>query len=94
MTQVAWGASHTKNTYLQAQYRRIAAHRGKKRAIIALANTVLAIAYCLQRDETTYRDLGPDYFDRLRGDTLKHYLIRRLENLGMRVQVEPAASDV
>jgi transposase len=59
MTQVAWGASHTKNAYLQAQYRRIAAHRGKKRAMIALANTVLAIAYCLQRDETTYPILAP-----------------------------------
>jgi transposase len=94
MTQVAWGASHTRNTYLQAHYRRVAAHRGKKRAVIALASTVLAIAYCLQRDETTYRDLGPDYFDRLRGDTLKRYLVRRLENLGVHVELRPRAEAV
>ena len=57
---VCLGCFPHQNTYLQAQYRRIAVHRGKKHAIVALAHTVLAIAYCLQRDETTYRDLGPD----------------------------------
>jgi transposase len=90
MTQIAWGATHTKNTYFQAQYRRIAAHRGKKRALIAVAHSVLAIAYCLQRDQATYKDLGCDYFDRIRADSLKRYLLRRLERLGVRVQLQPA----
>ena len=54
------------------------------------ADTDLAVTYCLQRDETTNRELGADYLDRVRGDQLKHYLLKRLERLALRVQIQPA----
>jgi hypothetical protein len=65
LCQAAWAASHTKRTYLSAQYHRIAAKRGRKRAIIAVAHSILVIAYILLRRGEVYRDLGADYFERL-----------------------------
>jgi len=65
LVQVAWAASHTKNTYLSAQYHRLAGRRGKKRALVAVGHTLLVIVYHVLRDQTTYRELGADYFDRL-----------------------------
>jgi transposase len=95
LTQAAWAASHTKNTYLSAQYRRIAARRGRKRAIVALAHTILVIAYHLIKNEETYRELGGDYFDQRNPQTVAKRLIRRLEKLGYTISLEqplPAAS--
>ena len=88
--QCAWAAARTKNTYLSVQFRRLAAKRGKKRAIIAVAHSILVIAYHLQRKQCDYRDLGHDYFDRLNADGLKRYLISRLEALGHKVTIEAA----
>ena len=86
--QCAWAAARTKNTYLSAQFRRLAAKRGRKRAIIAVAHSILAIAYYLQKKRCDYRDLGSGYFDRLHADGLKRYLVRRLEALGHKVTIE------
>jgi len=86
--QCAWAAARTKNTYLSLQFRRLAAKRGKKRAIIAVAHSILIIAYCMQKNQCEYRDLGSDYFDRLNADGLKRYLVRRLEGLGHKVTIE------
>jgi transposase len=91
LVQVAWAASHTKGTYLAAQYRRLAGRRGKKRALVALGHTILVIIYHLLKDQTTYRELGPDYFDRSESERLTRTLVRRLERLGHRVTVEPVA---
>jgi transposase len=55
--QCAWAAARTKNTYLSLQFRRLAAKRGKKRAIIAVAHSILIIAYCMQKNQCEYRDL-------------------------------------
>jgi transposase len=88
LTEAAWAASHTKS-YLGAQYHRIARRRGKKRATVAVAHSLLVIAYHLLKDGTTYRDLGPDYFDRRDTGQLQRRLIGRLEALGLRVTVEP-----
>lgn len=88
LTQAAWAASHTKNTYLSAQYRRIAARRGRKRAIVALAHTILVIAYHLIKNEQTYRELGGDYFDKRNPQTIANRLVRRLEKLGYSVVLE------
>lgn len=88
--QCAWAAARTKNTYLSAQFRRLAAKRGRKRAIIAVAHSILTIAYYLQKQQCDYRDLGSDYFDRLNADGLKRYLVRRLEALGHKVTIEAA----
>jgi transposase len=89
LVQVAWAASHTKDTYLSAQYRRLAGRRGKKRALVALGHTILVIIYHLLKDQTTYRELGPDYFDRLDTERLTRSLVRRLERLGHTVTLKP-----
>jgi transposase len=89
LTQAAWAASHTKDTYLAAQFRRLAARRGKKRALVALGHTLLVIIYHLLRDGTTYRELGGDFLDRLEPDRLTRQLVRRLEKLGHQVVLQP-----
>jgi len=88
LVAAAWGASHTR-TYLGAQYHRLARRRGKKKAIVAVAHSLLVIAYHILKDGTVYRDLGHDYFDRRDTVRLQHRLITRLESLGLRVTVEP-----
>jgi transposase len=94
LVQVAWAASHTKKTYLAAQYRRLAGRRGKKRALVALGHTILVIVYHVLKRQTTYTELGAEYFDRLDTERLRRSLVRRLERLGFEVAVkvkEPAA---
>jgi transposase len=85
LCEAAWGASHTKNTYLVAQFRRLAARRGVKRATMAVAHTILVIAYHMLKNRCQYQELGGDYFDRLRGDGLKRYYLKRLQQLGLSV---------
>ena len=81
LVESAWAASHSK-TYLGAQYRRIAKRRGPKRAAIAVAHSILIIAFHLLRDGLEYQDLGPDYFDRVDAVRLRRYHLRRLAELG------------
>jgi transposase len=85
----AWAASKSKGTYLQAQFRRLAALRGPKRALIAVANSILTAGYYLLHRATTYPDLGPDYFDKRNTVRATHRLLKRLEALGHRVILEP-----
>jgi len=92
LCEAAWGASHTKNTYLVAQFRRLAARRGVKRATMAVAHTILVIAYHMLKNGCQYQELGGDYFDRLRGDGLKRYYVKRLQQLGLSVTVEPTSA--
>jgi transposase len=94
MTQVAWAASHTKDTYLSQQYRRLVKKCGKRRALLAVANTILTIIWHLAKHGTKYRELGPDYFDRLKGNQAQRYHVRKLENMGFNVTLDrttPAA---
>jgi transposase len=89
ITQAAWAASHSKDTYLSACYRRLAARRGKKRAILALGRKLLGIIYHMLKHQLDYHDLGGDYFDRLDPERTKRYLVRRLESLGFDVTLTP-----
>ncbi len=89
LVQVAWAASHTKNTYLAAQYQRLAGRRGKKRALVALGHTILVIIYQILKKRTTYTELGADYFDRLDTERLTRILVRRLERMGHKVSLQP-----
>jgi transposase len=82
LLESAWAASHSRTSYLGARYRRICKRRGPKRAAIAVAHTILVIAYHILRDEVPFADLGPDYFDRLDGERQKRYYLRRLTALG------------
>ena len=89
LCQVGWGAARSKGTYLSAKYHRIAARRGKKRAVIAVARNVLVIGFHLIRNHCQYYELGPDYFDQLHRRRLERYLVRRLESLGNQVVLQP-----
>jgi transposase len=89
LVEAAWAASHTKRSYLGAQYRRLASRRGKKRALIAVGHTILVIFYHLLTKEVHYADLGPDYFDKLKPEQFRRYLVKRLESLGYVVTLEP-----
>ena len=87
--QSAWAAARTKNTYLSAQFKKLAARRGRKCAIIAVAHSILVIGYHLQRTRCAYTDLGGNYFDRLHAEGLKRYLVKRLESPGHSVTLQP-----
>jgi transposase len=86
LTEAAWAAGRTKHSYLGAQYRRLAARRGKKRALVAVGHSLLVIFYhMLKHPDLEYKDLGVDYFDRMEPERLQRYLVKRLERLGYRV---------
>jgi transposase len=89
LVQAAWAASHTKGTYLAARYRRLAARRGRRRALVAVARTILEIVYHVLRAKRPYAELGADYYDRQHGERLARHLVKRLESLGHKVTLEP-----
>lgn len=88
LVQCAWAASPTKGTYLSAQYKRLAARRGKKRALVAVGHTLLGIVYAVLKKKSTYRELGADYLDRQDKGRLTARLLQRLAKLGVKVTVE------
>ena len=90
LNQAARAAS-TKDTYLSAQYRRLAARRGKKKAIVALEHIILVMAYHLIQRKEPYRELGSDYFDKRRPQATAKHLIKRLEQLGFSVSLQQSA---
>jgi len=91
LVEIAHVASKTKNTYLAAQYRRIAARRGKKRALIAVGHTVLTIVYTMLTRKQPYQDLGAAYFDQREQHRVERRLVQRLERLGYEVALHPRA---
>jgi transposase len=91
MTEIAWAASRKKGSYPSAQFRRLAIHRGKKRALVAVANSSIQVAWHLLKHRKDYADLGADYFDRLNKQRLTQSLVRRLEKLGHTVALHPMA---
>jgi transposase len=88
LNHAANAASHTKNTYLAAQYHRLASRRGKKKAIVALEHSILVIAYHLIRRKEPYRELGGDYFDKRRPEATVNKLVKRLEHMGFHVVLQ------
>jgi transposase len=93
LCQAAWAASRTKNTYLAALYHRMIARRGKKRTIVAVAHTMLVIAYTLLKRQCAYKDLGADYFDQLDRRGLQRRLVNRLASLGFQVTLTPTSPE-
>lgn len=91
LVEAARAAARTKGTYLCAQYHRIAARRGSKRAAVAVAHTILIIAYHILKHGTAYRELGPNYFDEIDKTAVVRRSVKRLENLGYRVTLEQVA---
>lgn len=92
LAQAAWAASKKKNSYFHAQYGRLAGRRGKKRAIIAVAHSLLTVIYYVLRNKADYKDLGRDYFDKLNSKRLVPYLVNRLKNMGYEVNLVPLES--
>jgi transposase len=90
LCQAAWAATRKKNSYLSAQFKRLAARRGIKRALIAVAHSILIIAYTMMKRAESYQEVGADYFDRINKVQLQNYLVRRLQRLGLTVTVQPA----
>jgi transposase len=91
IVQAAWAASRQKDSYLSAQYHRIAKRRGKKRAIIAVANSLLVIIHQMLTDGAFYHELGHDYFDKRNAEQTIKYHVKKLESLGQVVHLELAA---
>jgi transposase len=91
LTQAGHAAGRTKDTYLGATYRRIAARRGRKKAAIAVGRSILEIAYFVLRDGVAYEELGANYYDERKKDAVARNAVKRLERLGYRVAIEPAA---
>jgi transposase len=82
LVQVAWAASRKKQSYFQAQFRRLSGRRGKKRAIVAVAHSILTDTYHILMAGASYRELGGDHFDRLHHDRIRRYHVKRLQDLG------------
>jgi len=91
LVEAAWAASHSKRTYLSAQYHRLAARRSGKRAVVAVAHTLLVIVYHLLKRGEAYTELGGNYFDERDRWHVERRLVRRLEALGYAVSLQPAA---
>jgi len=90
LVQCAWAATHAKHTYLQAQYYRLRARRGTKKALVAVAASILTAIYHMLRDGTFYHDLGPDYFQRGDSRKIAKRLLTRLHDLGYEVELKAA----
>lgn len=89
LVEAAQAVSHTNDNYLAAQYHRLAARRGKKKAVVAVAHSILVIAYHVLKREEPYRDLGAQYYDQRDRLAIEKRLVSRLERLGNKVTLEP-----
>jgi transposase len=91
LVTAAWAAVRKKDSYLKAQFLRIKSRRGAKKAILAVAASMLTACYHMLRDGVVYEDLGPTHFDRRDKTKTIHRLVRRLADLGCEVEVRHAA---
>jgi transposase len=92
LVQAAWAASHAKDTYLRSQFFRLAARRGPKRALVAVAHTILVIAWHVLKSRSSYHELGGDFFEKRQTEALQRSLVRRLERLGNCVTLTPSTA--
>lgn len=91
--QMAWAATRKKGSYCKTQYRRLAGRRGKQRALLAVAHTLVTIVYHLLQDANLeYRELGEDYFHRRDAAQTAAHLVKRLAKLGYDVTLQPKAA--
>lgn len=91
LTQCAWAAARTRETYLSAQFWRLARRIGKKKAAVAVAHSILVICWHLLTNDCDYDDLGGDYFTRRNTDRQRDRLVNQLHTLGYRVTLEQTA---
>jgi hypothetical protein len=91
LVQAAFAAVRSKNTYPQAQFLRLKARRGAKKAVIAVAASILTAAYHILKDGAFYADLGPDHFVRRDKAKVLNRLVRRIKDLGYDIEIKAAA---
>lgn len=88
--EASWATTRTKGTFYKARYHRLAARRGKKRAAVAVAHSILKSVYHVLKDDVSYRELGEDYLNDKVQDRRKKYLKKELERMGYNVQLQAA----
>jgi len=89
LIEASWAAVQKRATYLSALYHRLVPRRGKKKAIVAVAHTLLVMIYHILKDQVPYRELGSDYFNKLNAAYVQRHHVKRLESLGFKVILEP-----
>jgi transposase len=94
LVQCAWAAARKKASYLQAQFQRLRHRRGPKKAICAVAASILTAAYHMLRDGTLYQDLGADHFRRASPEDQAIRLARQIAKLGFTCTLAPASGSV
>ena len=87
LVQAAWAAVRENDSYLAAQFHRLAGHMLKKKAILAVAHSLLEIAYYVLKERKPYQDLGPDYFLKRNKEAVQKRCVRQLERLGFKVNI-------
>jgi transposase len=92
LVQAAWAAVRTKNSYYRAQFLRLRARRGPKKAIVAVAASMLTAIYYILRDGVEYRELGGQYFERLDRSKVTQRLVKRLQDLGYQLHLDDVAA--
>ena len=101
LCQAAWAASHTKDNYLAAFYRRMCIRKGAPKAVMALAHHMMTVVYHILAHQTEYVELGADYYDQRNKPRVVNRLLKRLQDLGFKVTlqasspilIEPPAAD-
>jgi len=88
LVQAAWGASLKKHCYLSSQFFRLTKRLGRKKALVAVAHSLLVIIFHVLQNDQTYTELGGDYFDRHHVEQQREYYLRRLQMLGLKITVE------
>ena len=91
LTEFAWVASKTKDTYLRSKYHSLVGRRGKKKALVALGHKILIMCYHILKYRHPYKELGGDYLDNRRKDKITRSYIKRLNHLGYEVTLKQAA---
>lgn len=92
LTEAAWAATRTKDTFYNARYHKLAARRGKKRALIAVVHSILKSVYHVLSEDEKYRELGADHVIKAQEQKRKTYLKKELELLGYEVQIRKTAT--
>ncbi|HJU03419.1 MAG TPA: IS110 family transposase [Actinomycetes bacterium] len=92
LTECAWAAARSRDTYLSAQFWRLARRIGKKKAAMAVGHSILVIAWYLLTDDCDYADLGGDYFVRRDADRARQRAVAQLQALGYQVTLQPLAA--
>ena len=92
LTEAAQGAARTKNKYFAALYHRLAGRRGKKRALVAVAHSLLVTGYTMITRQVDYQDLGANYFDEHNKEAVQRRAVKRLEQLGFQVELKPTVA--